>query len=259
MPEERKKIERPDIYGYMAMAEQPTPEEQAIPVKINDMLQSQWQAASDQRTNAHKLAQVTALGNVLQNIFTPVAWRAGGQGKATSQPITPDNRAYITAFNEAIKADQNLSNVGNQSKQLLLNYEMDQAARARARKDKWAEMEYKQAQNDYIAERNLQNELLKIQTRFASREELERTKADLKSRFNIVGRDGKTPDDKEFEKIVMYVNREYAKQYGKYIAGQLPEGYELPSKEEFFKQIAPEWGWRYEELGGGKTRKKAQL
>lgn len=257
MAEENKfEIQRPtppDIAGIYSKWEIPTAEEQAIPAKINDMLQSQWQAASDQRTDAHKLAQVTALGNVLQNIFTPVAWGAGGHGKATSQPITPDNRAYITAFNEAIKADQNLANVGAQNRQTMLNYEINEAARERARRQSMADAEANRAWKEYERELGQYNELEKIYARGDVRQNVENLRASLKQRYQLVGRGGKTPEQALAAAIYQKAAQKYFDDHSRWERGDWPENKPEPNEGKYMADAASLYGYSVKALGGGNT------
>lgn len=231
----------------------PIPEEQEMSAKISDMLQSQWKAASDQRTNAHKLAQVTALGNVLQNIFTPVAWGAGGHGKATSQPITPDNRAYISAFNEAIRADQNLANVGTQNKQTMLNYEMQKAARDRARREANADAAVERERRNFEKELNQYNTLEAIYARGDVRQNVENLRASLKQRYQLVGRGGKTPEQALAAAIYQKAAQKYFDDHSRWERGDWPEDKPEPNEGKYMADAASLYGYSVKALGGGNT------
>lgn len=103
---------------------------------INELLQEQVKATEKRRTDAAKLAQIAALGNVLQTAFAPVGWI--GQRGATSQVANPDSRQYITAFNEALKAQQDLANVGVNAAKMrldLANRRAERAYQAQQRRD----------------------------------------------------------------------------------------------------------------------------
>ena len=115
----------PSIFG--AFAYDVNAADQALDQSINDMLQAQYQATEKRRTDAAKMAQIAALGNVLQTAFAPVGWI--GQRGATSQVANPDSRQYITAFNEALKAQQDLGNIGMQAAQMRLNMAIRRADR----------------------------------------------------------------------------------------------------------------------------------
>ena len=116
----------PSIFG--AFAYDVNAADQALDQSINDMLQAQYQATEKRRTDAAKMAQIAALGNVLQTAFAPVGWI--GQKGATSRVANPDSRQYITAFNEALKAQQDLGNIGINAAQMRLNMASRRADRA---------------------------------------------------------------------------------------------------------------------------------
>lgn len=143
----------PSIFG--AFAYDINAADQALDQRINDMLQAQYQATEKRRTDAAKMAQIAALGNVLQTAFAPVGWI--GQRGATSQVANPDSRQYITAFNEALKAQQDLGNIGINAAQMRLNIANRRADRAY---NAWL-------QNDY-AEKNLERQMRLIDARNAA-------------------------------------------------------------------------------------------
>lgn len=249
MAEENKLIRpvEPDYDAVFGRYFAPTPEEESMPARINDMLQAQWQTASDQRTNAHKLAQVTALGNVLQNIFTPVAWGAGGHGKATSQPIAPDNRAYITAFNEAIKADQDLANVGAQGRQTMLNYQMNEIAQDRARREKRANAAVERERRKYEMELGHYNRMLETDARYQWRKDIEKTKADLRAKYKSgIESKAQNIDTKLFVDAVADARRAYRDIKKRLESGLLPEGATLPDFRTYFVEMFPEWESQYD-------------
>ena len=77
---------------------------------FQDMLASRRQAAEQARTDNVKMAQYNALGNVLTTMVQPLGWAAGG---TTGGVQKYDDRQYIDAFNRAVKASDDLRNIGN--------------------------------------------------------------------------------------------------------------------------------------------------
>ena len=77
--------------------------------KFTDWLNSRKQEIEQQRTDAVKMARFNALGNVLTTMVQPLGWTAGGVTGGV-QPY--DNRQYLDAFNRAIKASDDLRNIG---------------------------------------------------------------------------------------------------------------------------------------------------
>lgn len=223
-----------DIYGFLA---QPSPEEQAVPLRINDMLQTQWKQTEQQRTNAAQMAKFAALGNVLQTAFAPAAWAVGG---ATTQVAKPDQQGYITAFNNVLQADRDLANIGKQGAQMQLNYQMGEANHARARRERIMDT----IVNDQIAQRRAetahQNKLDEIKARYESRENIERLRASLRGYFSFTDKDGKSLDEKTEEILAMSLARQYAKIQGDYYRGLSDF---LPSWEEFIANRSRQEGY----------------
>jgi len=233
MPEDNNKLTA-DIYGFLA---EPSQEEKAVQFSINDMLRSQYRQAEQQRTNAAQMAKFSALGNVMQTLFNPIGWRAGGGNSGTtSQTATPDQQGYITAFNNIQRADQDIANIGRQGDNLRLNYAMQQAGNARRSREKMADMylanEFAQQQQDQKHE----NRMKEIEARYMSRENLERLKAQLKLGYKFVDSDGKVIDAKIQQVRMESLARQYAKLEYQYYAGMTDR---IPSWEEF---IAAESG-----------------
>jgi len=77
---------------------------------FQDMLSSRRQAAEQNRTDNAQMARYNALGNVLTTMVQPIGWAAGG---ATAGVQKYDDRQYIDAFNRALKAQDDLRNIGN--------------------------------------------------------------------------------------------------------------------------------------------------
>ena len=139
---ENNQIVPPDYGAIYGKWNELTPEEKAVQQGINDMLQQQYKQAAVNRTDARRMAQFNAFGDVLRTAFNPIGWALGG---GTAQTIAPDNRAYISAFNNAIKADNDFRNLGTQQAQFKLNYDMQQAEKARAWRAQQAAMEANRA------------------------------------------------------------------------------------------------------------------
>ena len=77
---------------------------------FQDMLSSRRQAAEQNRTDNVQMARYNALGNVLTTMVQPLGWAAGG---STAGVQKYDDRQYIDAFNRALKAQDDLRNIGN--------------------------------------------------------------------------------------------------------------------------------------------------
>lgn len=244
---EENKIPAYDAASIFGKWNAPTPEERAVDMRISDMLQAQWKQAAINRTDAAKMAQVNALGNVLQTVFAPVGWGAAG-GNATAQTATPDNRAYISAFNNAIKADNDFRNLGVQQQQFLLQRDMERAKEAQAWRQSQAEAESKQAAWERQQAIRQADELEKINARNQWRRDIEQMKADLRVKYQsyIKSSGGKSIDEKLFLGAVKDAQSAYKTIKWRKDSGLLPEEFELPTFKQFFSDMFPEWEGQYD-------------
>ena len=91
-----------------------TPETQAAyetrNASFQDMLNQRKQAVQQQKTDDVKMAKYNALGNLITSMVQPIGWAAGGS-TAGVQPY--DERQYLESFNRAVKANDDLRNIGS--------------------------------------------------------------------------------------------------------------------------------------------------
>ena len=89
--------------------------EQEVITSFQDMLKAKKQSIEQQRTADTRMARVNALGNLLTTMVQPIGWAIGGKGfggvTGGVQPV--DNRQYLEAFNRAVKANEDLRNIGS--------------------------------------------------------------------------------------------------------------------------------------------------
>ena len=76
---------------------------------FQDMLNTRRQAAQQGRTDNVRMARYNALGNVITSMAQLGGWAAGG---GTSNVQKYDDRQYIDAFNRAVKAADDIRNIG---------------------------------------------------------------------------------------------------------------------------------------------------
>lgn len=80
---------------------------------FQDMLNSRRQVAEQQRTDDTKMARYNAFGNLLTTMVQPVGWAIGGGNTGATGGFQPyDNRQYLQAFNRAVKAADDIRNIG---------------------------------------------------------------------------------------------------------------------------------------------------
>ena len=96
------------------------------------MLDERKSSLEAQRTSDVNLARFNALGNALRTMVQPIGWGIGG-GKGNAAPVQPyDNRQYLEAFNRAVKAGQDLRNLGGMEEEYALKLGEHATQRAEA-------------------------------------------------------------------------------------------------------------------------------
>lgn len=181
---------------------------------FQSMLASRRQAAEQSRTDATKLAKYNALGNVITSMAQLGGWAAGG---STGNVQKYDDRQYLEAFNRAVKASDDLRNIGTAEDQYRFNLAEEDYKRSLARD----EAERQRAIRADEAEQKYQRELEKAQQKFendmAKQErqyELRRQLAEFNAAHKIVSRStGLSMSEREKLKLIGAYN-DYAKNAG---------------------------------------------
>jgi len=159
-----------------------TPETQAAygarNTAFQDMLNQRKQAVQQQRTADVKMAKYNALGNLITSMVQPIGWGIGGGGKAQNtagvQPY--DERQYLAAFNRAVKANDDLRNIG--SAEAEYKYQIADEAYKRAIAREEADRARQQRVED--AERQINFQLEKQQRQFDHQMEMQEKKEDAR-------------------------------------------------------------------------------
>lgn len=184
--------ERPDSNIYASIFGT-SPEVQAAAAardaSFQDWLNSRKQAVEQQRTDDVRMARLNAIGNVLTTMVQPLGWAVGGATGGV-QPI--DNRQYLQSFERAMKANDDLRNIGtlegeyqfkladeNYRRQLALQ-DYEQKARMQAQ----IQQDYAQARHDYTM------------AEIAARGETQKELARFKAGNNITHRNGVPVEEK---------------------------------------------------------------
>lgn len=131
---------------------------------FQDMLNSRKQAAEQQRTDDVKMARWNALGNVLTTMAQPLGWGIGGgfSGGAPGGVQKYDDRQYLNAFNRAVKAADDIRNIGNAEAEYRFKLADEDYRRALALGDEARERKYKQED----LERKYQQKMDEMQQKF---------------------------------------------------------------------------------------------
>ena len=151
---------------------------------FQDMLNSRRQAAQQNFTDNAKMAKYNALGNVLTTMVQPLGWAAGG---ATVSPQKYDDRQYIDSFNRALKAQDDLRNIGTAEDQYRFNLAEQDYNRLRDIEDNERryqfQMDKQQQQQEYMLEKQRRDQEARQaleEHKAEQKEALERLKASLK-------------------------------------------------------------------------------
>ena len=83
--------------------------DEARRLSYKEMIENRKKVLQQQQTNDYRLASFNALGNALRTMVQPVGW-AAGSSTAGVQPY--DERQYLESFNRAVKANDDLRNLG---------------------------------------------------------------------------------------------------------------------------------------------------
>jgi len=154
-----------------------TPETQAAYGARNtayqDMLNQRKQAVQQQRTDDVKMAKYNALGNLITSMVQPIGWAAGGS-TAGVQPY--DERQYLAAFNRAVKANDDLRNIGSADAEYKFKIADEAFQRAIAREDE----DRRRQQRVEDAERQINYQLQKQQNQFEQQEKMKQMEIDAR-------------------------------------------------------------------------------
>ena len=98
---------------------------------LQGMFDRRREALEKQQTENTKLAKYNALGNLLTTLVQPIGWAIGGKGSGVTGGVQPyDNRQYLEAFNRAVKASDDLRNLGASEDEFELKMAYDEYNRA---------------------------------------------------------------------------------------------------------------------------------
>lgn len=179
--------ERPDSNIYASIFG-PSPEVQAAAAardaSFQDWLNSRKQAVEQQRTDDVRMARLNAIGNVLTTMVQPLGWAIGGQGKATGgvQPI--DNRQYLQAFERAMKANDDLRNIGTLEGEYQFKLADENYRRAKALEDYGIKQNLELERQAAYAKQRHDYTMAEIQARGQAKLDVERYKAQFKLTMN---------------------------------------------------------------------------
>jgi len=216
---------------------------------FQDMLNLRKQEAEQARTDSVKMARYNALGNLLTSLVQPIGWGIGG-GKGATAGVQPyDNRAYLDAFNRAVKATDEIRNIGTKEaeykfqladekyrRELALEDEARRRANAIADEERRAKIKSDAEKQTFELRSQLEDQ--KIQGRIQVNEE----NAKAKMKFHVGGR---AVSDSVRDNLLKRANAAYAailQDYNKKKMAGIENLQEPPSYDEFLKSFASQQG-----------------
>ena len=232
---------------------EPTPAE-TRDARFQDWLNSRKQAIEQQRTDDVRMARINALGNVLTTMVQPLGWAIGGKGTGVTGGVQPvDNRQYLQAFERAVKANDDLRNIGTLEGEYQFKLAEDEARRAQALED----FEKKQAIN-----LETQRQIFDMRSQLSQQQMEERIKvaeAAAKAKFQFSTKNGQKVAESVRDNLLKRANAAYAdilRDYNKKKLVNIEGLQEPPTYDEFLKQFASKDGYAVAESQNAKEPKQ---
>ena len=139
------------------------------------MLDTRRQTAEKQRTDDVRLARYNAFGNVLTTMVQPLGWAAGSTGGVQKY----DDRQYISAFSRAVKAADDIRNIGTAADEYRFKLADEDYKKALAREEEARSRAFKLEE----AERKYQQKLDEMDLKHRNDMEKEAAKAEARMRI----------------------------------------------------------------------------
>lgn len=218
-----------------------TPEVQAAAAardaSFQDWLNSRKQAVEQQRTDDVRMARLNAIGNVLTTMVQPLGWAVGGATGGV-QPI--DNRQYLQAFERAMKANDDLRNIGTLEGEYQFKLADDAYRREQALED---------YENKAQIELQKQKQIFDMRSQLSKQQMEERIKvaeATAKAKLRFSTKSGQKVTESVRDNLLKRANAAYAQILADYYKKKnvgIENLKEPPSYDEFLKQFASQNGY----------------
>ena len=221
---------------------------------LAEMFEKRRQNLEKQRTDDVRLAKYNALGNALTTLVQPLGWAIGGKGTGVTGGVQPyDNRQYLEAFNRAVKASDDIRNLGlMEDEYKLKRAEQDyQTALALENEERTTRrnLEEYQAKADIDLNKESKLVMAKHEARMKEIDQRygwQKNIAEIRNQYRIT-KDGKDVDASilaDAEKKFNTAWSQYMKRISDlYLAGQAPQG-EIYTKDQYYKIFMGEQGFK---------------
>ena len=206
LPPEKQQNVYDSVFGPDSAKQ--TAAEQAAELRnqsFQDWINSRKQAVEQQRTDDIRMARFNALGNVLTTMVQPLGWAVGGGGfGGTTGGVQPyDNRQYLDAFNRAVKANEELRNIGTIEGEYQFKLANEAARRAQAMED---------YENKSKIELEKQQQIFDMRSQLSRQQMEERIKvaeATAKAKFQFKTADGGRATESVRDNFLKRANAKY--------------------------------------------------
>ena len=221
---------------------------------FQDWLNQRKQAVEQQRTEDRRIATFNALGNALTTMVQPIGWAIGGKGTGVTGGVQPvDNRQYLQAFERAMKANEDLRNIGTMEGEYQFKLADEAYRRAQAMED---------YQNKANIELEKQKQIFDMRSQLSQQQMEERIKvaeATAKAKFQFSTRGGGKVAESVRDNLLKRANTAYAQILADYYKKKqigIENLQEPPSYDEFLKKFASENGYAVAESQNAKEPKQ---
>ena len=214
--------------------------ENGMNASFQDWINSRKKAAEQEKTDAVKMAKYNALGNALTTMVQPLGWAAGG---TTAGVLQFDNRQYLDAFNRAVKANEELRNIGSLESEYQFKLASDEYKRQRALQDYESKAAIEMKKQEKLFDLRSQLNKEQIEGRIAVAE----ASAKAKYRFST---NGKRATESVRDNLLKRANTAYANILADYYKKKqvgIENLKEPPTYDDFLKQFASENGYEVAE------------
>ncbi len=166
---------------------------------FQDMLNFRKQEAEQARTDSVKMARYNALGNLLTSLVQPIGWGIGGGSGATGGVQKYDDRAYLDAFNRAVKATDDIRNIGTKEAEYKFQladekYRRELALEDEARKRRQRQEDLEAEEARYAKRKELAHGY--TMDEIEARGDVQKWLAEYKATHRITPRGGLSVDDR---------------------------------------------------------------
>lgn len=228
--------------------------ESARDASFQDWINSRKKSVESEKETSARLARVNALGNVLTTMVQPIGWAIGGGKSGVTGGVQQyDNRQYLDAFNRAMKANEDLRNIGDMEAEYQFKLADDNYRRelAIANEERKQQLELDKQRKIFDMRSKLNQEQIEGRIKVAE--------ASARAKYNFSA-GGKKVTESVRDNLLKRANTAYANILADYYKKKqvgIENLQEPPSYDEFLKQFASENGYQVADSQNAKPESQA--